>query len=224
MNILRPSNNYVAGIFFPIGRPETGGTCQYASERCLRECYALNKCHDVTVDIPECEKREIYRFFVQQTKIHICNKILEEMDGLQAKVLSWFCSGDCMDNEIEKIYGVMLLLNEEGIIQNGFTRNVNLYQRIREDEILQHIVLTVESKSEKDTPEDIQGEFGLWAIPNYDKAKTELYRGTLAYAEDVGSCGFHNVSSHTFDGKEVRIATNCYGCYKEEIGCFISRK
>jgi len=53
MKVLRPSQNYVAGIFFPIGRLENGGTCQYASERCLEECYALNKHHDVTVDIPE---------------------------------------------------------------------------------------------------------------------------------------------------------------------------
>ncbi|GAH69198.1 unnamed protein product, partial [marine sediment metagenome] len=40
MKILRPTYG-AAGIFFPIGRPEKGGTCQYASGKCLQKCCAL---------------------------------------------------------------------------------------------------------------------------------------------------------------------------------------
>lgn len=219
MNILRPSNNYVAGIFFPIGEPRFGGTCQYASERCLKECYALNKHYDVTVDIPEDDKREIYKFIVKESTLTVCNTIIKEMEGLQAKILTWFCSGDCPDSDIERIYQVMLLLNEQGVIQNGFTRNTQLYGRIIDDGIIKHIILTVESQSVDDAPED-EYPMGIWAIPDYDKGIIKLYHGTLAHREDIGNCGWHQVRETKFKGKEIVIATNCYGCYKKGIGCF----
>jgi len=141
------------------------------------------------------------------------------MDELQAEVLSSFCSGDCPDKDIDKIYNVMLLLNEQGIVQTGFTRNTNLYDRIQDGSILKHIVLTLESKRVEDAPEDEYPK-GLWAIPDYDKGLVKLYFGTLAHSEDYGSCGTHEVVTTRFKGKEVKIATNCYGCYKKKIGCF----
>ena len=222
MKILRPSNNYVAGIFFPIGRLETGGTCQYASDRCLEECYGLNKHYDVTVDISEDDKQQIYKFIIEKSLLTICTAIITEMEGMQAKILSWFCTGDCPDKDIDKIWEIIRLLEQEGIIQNGFTRNIDFYHAVHN--LAPHIVLTVESKDIDDTPESIDPENGLWAIPDYGKGEVKLYQGTLAYKKEYGSCGWHTTKIIKADLKEIEIATNCYGCYKQKIGCFINKK
>ncbi|GAI34445.1 unnamed protein product, partial [marine sediment metagenome] len=37
------------------------------------------------------------------------------------------------------------------------------------------------------------------------------------------SCGYNEVVTK-FKGKEVKIATNCTGCYRKKIGCFYKIK
>lgn len=217
MKILRPIYS-AAGIFFPIGRPEIGGTCQYASDVCLKKCYALEKDYDEVLNIPEEEKREIYKFFTKESLMTICNEIVKEMDELQVKILTWFASGDCLDIDIDRIYRVMFLLHGEGIIQNGFTRNVKLYDTIIDDEVIKHIVLTVESKAIKDAPDDDYPK-GLWAIPNYRTGVVELYHGKLGHIS-YGGCGMNDVTTQ-FKGEIVVIAANCLGCYNKKLGCFI---
>lgn len=221
--ILKPSNNYVAGIFFPIGREKDGGTCQYASDKCLKECYGLNKHHDVTMDIPETGKKDTLDFITKAPILTVCSTIIKEKEALQAHILSWFCTGDCLDKDIERVYQIMLLLHEEGIIQNGFTRNENLYQAIQNDGIIKHIVLTIESKDIKDAP-TYDYPNGLWAIPDYDTGTIKLYQGSLAHKEHYyASCNFHNTKTIKANMEEIEIATNCYGCFKHKIGCFINK-
>lgn len=217
MKILRPSIG-AAGIFFPIGSPQKGGTCQHASDICLKKCYALaDKNYDESVNISEKDKKEIYRFFVKKTTFAVCSEIIKEMDGLQTKILSWFTSGDCLDKDIDKLYGIMVLLHEEDIVQNGFTRNWKLYRRILEGGKIHHLALTLESLSHKDNPLGDR-PLGLWAVPDYKTGIVKLYHGKLGN-KSYGGCGFNDVVTK-FDGKEVKIATNCIGCYHKKIGCF----
>ena len=218
IKILRPCHAGVARVFFPIGLLEFGGTCQYPSQECLKECYAMRKDYDETVNISEDDKHEIYRYFINKPTVTLCNKIIEEMEGQQAKILSWFASGDCIDRDIDKLYSVMLLLNELGVVQNGFTRNRDLYERILRDEKIKSIVLTVEVL-ESEGDDAFEGyPTGVWAVPDYKKGLVRLYHGKLGY-ESYGGCGFEGVK-HKFKGKKIEIATNCMGCYKRKIGCF----
>lgn len=224
MKILRPVCAGVAGIFFPIGKPECGGTCQYATDKCLRLCYALDKGYDETVNIPERQKGKIYKFFTQETILRVCNEVLKEMEELQATILSWFCSGDCLDKDVDRLVEIMGLLHDEGVIQNGFTRNQTFYRKIMTQGKLKHIVLTVESRRAEDAPafDDVES---IWAIPNYKTGIVTLYRGKWGSKRVMGYCGFNEVTTN-FKGKTVRIASNCLGCYKKKMGCFteITRK
>ena len=224
MKVLRIVCRGVAGIFFPIGTPEDGGTCQYANKVCLKKCYALDKDYDEGVNIPESEKKDILQFFIGNPIIAVCNEIMKEMDELQATILSWFTSGDCLDDHIDRIYKMMTLLHEEGIIQNGFTRNTKLYEKILRDKKVYdnifRIILTLESKNIGNAPSCSRNyPAGIWAIPDYGAGITKLYYGKLGYTS-YGGCGFNDVT-HQFNGKEVKIATNCLGCFKKKIGCFI---
>lgn len=216
MKILRPVFSGVAGIFFPIGSPADGGTCQDASDVCLKKCYALKKDYDETLNISEEDKREIHRVFTSEPIITVCNEVLKEMQELQAQILSWFISGDCLDRHIDRLHKIMVLLNEEGIVQNGFTRNKKLYHTMYLGEIIRNIVLTVESK--KDALTIMEYPKGLWGIPDYKRGAVKLYYGKMGY--QYTTCGFNEVVSE-FEGKEITIATNCSGCYKKKIGCFM---
>lgn len=220
MKILRPSNG-AAGIFFPIGKPEKGGTCEYASDKCLKKCYALDKDYDEMINIPEEDKKEIYDFFIEKSTFAICSEIIKEMDELQMKILSWFTSGDCLDEDIDKLYQIMITLAGEDVAQNGFTRNWKLYDRITDDGIIVHIVLTLESLSHEDNPFESRPS-GLWAIPDYEKGLVKLYHGRLGDIS-YGSCGSSDVITK-FDGKEVKITANCVGCFYKRLGCFYVEK
>ena len=226
MKILRPSNNYVAGIFFPIGSPEEGGTCQHASKECVDNCYAKKKDYDERVNIPEFKKRGILNFFINKPTTSICTEIIKEMEELQAIILSWFASGDCLDEHVNKLFEIMILLQEKGIIQNGFTRNNNLYGKILRSEEVNYdvlrIVFTIESEDIIYRPVCGIGNYprGIYGVPDYKRGVVALYYATPGY-KSYGGCGFGDIT-HKFDGKEIEIATNCLGCFKKKIGCFIN--
>uniref|UniRef100_A0A6H2A309 Uncharacterized protein n=2 Tax=viral metagenome TaxID=1070528 RepID=A0A6H2A309_9ZZZZ len=220
MKILKISTAGVAGIFFPIGRPSRGGTCEHSSDICQEKCYALDKDYDETMNITESEKKEIYKYFIEQTVFQVCNEIIKEMGELQTKILSWFVSGDCLDKDIDKICRIMKVLTEECVIQNGFTRNKELYDKVQSENIMKHLILTVESKNAEDAPYDAHDyPKGLWAIPDYDSGVVKLYLGKWGSKTEQGSCGFNEVTGN-FEGKEITIASNCLGCYNKGIGCF----
>ena len=81
MKILRLCHSGIAGVFFPIGKIDKGGTCQYSTTECLRECYAMKKEYDETVNIPEREKHKFLDFFIGNPIISVCNEIIKEMDA-----------------------------------------------------------------------------------------------------------------------------------------------
>ncbi len=218
MKILR-STYGAAGIFFPVGKPKKGGTCEYASDKCLKKCYAMEKDYDEVLNIPEEDKREIYKFFIEKSTLAVCSEIIKEMDELQAKILTWFASGDCLDKDIDRLYQTMVLLNEESIVQNGFTRNQDFYRKIVDGGVIDHIVLTLESLSPEHNPARKYPR-GLWAVPDYEKGLVKLYHGELGEEAFYGSCGSGSTRQVDFNGKEVEIVSNCTGCYYKKIGCF----
>lgn len=216
MKILRPIVG-AAGIFFPIGKPEDGGTCGYPTAKCLKNCYALDKSYDEIVNIHEKMKKEIYTFFIKKSVLVVCGQIIQELEELRAEVLSWFTSGDCLDKDIDRMYQIMELLHGEGIVQNGFTRNQDLYRRIIDGGIIKHFALTLESLEPKDAPRR-KFPSGLWAVPNYKTGVVKLYHGKLG-KRAYSSCSFSEVATK-FEGEEIKIATNCTGCYHKKLGCF----
>lgn len=220
MKILRPIIG-AAGIFFPIGKLEDGGTCEYSTPKCLKNCYALDKSYDEVVNIHEKIKKDIYAFFVKRSVLVICGQIIQEMEELRAEVLSWFSSGDCLDQDVNRMYQIMELLHGEGIVQNGFTRNQSLYKRIIDGGIIKHFALTLESLKQS-RRQRYTFPAGLWAIPNYKTGVVKLYRGKLG-KEAYSSCSSHEVATQ-FKGEEVKIACNCTACYHKKLGCFYTGK
>lgn len=228
MKILRVCHAGVAGIFFPIGLEKEGGTCQYSSEKCRKYCYARDKDYDETLNIPEEEKQEILAYFVGNPIITVCSEIMEEMNQLQATVLSWFVSGDCLDRHIERFYKMMMLLQEAGIVQNGFTRNKDLWQKLADSKTLNYDILRMVLTVENLDKGGVKAYCGhgapntVWAKPNYKTGEVLLYQGLLGYEyKSYGSCGSNSYThKEKFNGKSVEIASNCLGCFKRKIGCF----
>ena len=207
MKILRPIGG-AAGVFFPIGKVSKNGTCENATKECLKFCCALwGYDHDEEYRVSPKDKREIYILFIGLPIFELCNKILEEMKELQTSILSWFASGDCMKKDIARISSIMKLLSENSdIIQNGFSKNRELFSEIQYLEKV-HMVHTVKSKSEIGS-----SSAKIYAISEYDHGDTKLYTRECTYA---GSCG-----SSTYTIKNLTITNNCKTCLRLKKGCF----
>ncbi len=209
MKILRPIGG-AAGIFFPVGLPNNGGTCQYATKTCLRECYAISdKDYDEELNVLEVDKRVIYEYFMNEHIFTICAEIVREMKELQTHILHWFASGDCLDTDIERIVKIARYLFYEHIKQNGFTRNIHLWNKFMCIPV--RIVLTLENK------EDIKLHalpIGVYAIPDYKNTYTDIY----TVSGSSGSCGLRKFVLN----KQKRISStpNCKYCDRKKVGCF----
>ncbi len=141
------------------------------------------------------------------------------MEELQVKILSWFAFGDCLNKDISKISEIMKLLNEQKVIQNGFTRNKKLYSQLLFVGV-KNVVLTVETVKDLKTV-DMGDRVGLYGVPDYKTGDVELYYGkSESVFKSGGSCGSGSYT-HTFDGKKIEIASNCFACYKRKLGCFM---
>ena len=230
MRILRICRSGVAGIFFPIGLPKDGGTCQYSSEKCRKYCYAKEKDYDETLNIPEGDKQVILGYFVGNPIITVCSEIIKEMEQLQATILSWFVSGDCPDEHVERLYKIIMLLQEAGVVQNGFTRNKDLWKKLADSKNLNYdilrMVLTVESLNKGGTKAYCGhgAPNTVWATPNYKTGVVDLYHGVLGYEyTSYGSCSSNSYThQEKFKGDSIEIASNCLGCFKRKIGCFFT--
>ena len=208
IKLLRPFTG-TGCVFFPIGLPPKG-TCEYATKRCLRECYAVRgkfPNYDIEVAIPEEEKQIIYEYITERPVEWIVEKMVEELDGLQTPILHWFGSGDCLTKDIAKVSEIIEAVSPE-ITQMGFTRNVELWRRHK------HIfALTVENK--KSIPEESNGG-GMFSIPDYRKELTSMYspeRKTV-----VTDCGALVCKDLEDKAKEHYI--NCRSCKDLHMGCF----
>lgn len=202
MKILYPFSG-VAGIFFPIGRIKDEGTCEFATERCLKECAALKNAFDETIVGHEA-KVATYKFMISHSVLDVCQQIIKEMRELGCKILYWFASGDCLRRHTDKIGRIMKHLSIEGIIQCGFTRNKKVWYTA-ENIPLARIALTVEANQRKP-----RNERGIIAVPDYQSGEVKLYQNRT----HLGSCGAG------FQRRRLQISTGCDSCYQQRVGCF----
>lgn len=209
MKILRPFTG-TAAVFFPIGKPPKG-TCQGATEKCLKSCYAKrlkDKDFDEELLVPEYEKDNIYDFFIKIPLALISEEITKEMDGLQTDIFHWFASGDCLDKDIDKICQIIDELKSLNIIQMGFTRNEVLWGRYKEI-----FALTIEKK------EDAKGREGLFSISNYKKGTSVMY--SVEKEIRGGRCG--PIICQDLIETELDHFINCKICKRLGTGCFYGK-
>lgn len=215
MKILRPISG-TAGVFFPIGKIVNRGTCEFATNKCLENCVALLD-FDYDEEYRVSDKKEIYLQFMNRTAYELCPIIFEEMKGLQTNMLQWFASGDCTSQDEGKIIDIMKVLKAETqVIQFGFTRNKYLWEAVRD---IIKIVLTCE------TVDDIPYEEGyIYAVPDYKKNITLLYKMENKERRYVGGCGSVYLEDRFLPKKVESFCdlspTNCKRCYRLKQGCW----
>jgi len=207
MKILYPFSG-VAAIFFPRGKLDMDGTCEFASKKCLQECGALKNIVNEPI-IGHEAKMLVYNFVISNSVFVVCHQIEKEMKGIEAKILYWFASGDCPKKYTLKIFSIMKHLALEGIIQLGFTRNKPLWefaQSIKQA----RLVLTVERL--KYSPKINEG---ILAVPDYQSGEINLYQNKTHW----GSCGGEGFKRRKLN----KISnSNCNDCFNKKEGCFFN--
>jgi len=203
----------VAGIYFPVGKLTEGGTCEFASEKCLEVCAAFKNATD-TNKIAYDTKCKIFTDITRCEAKNVIYKIAKEIKEMQMEVLYWFPSGDCPNEFTERITNIIEGLSFIIPEQIGFTRNQELWEktnRLQLDNV--RLALTLE----KPYKSKLQGmlSLGTIAVPNYNTGNIRLYRCNQSYT----GCGAGIVYVKTLDKIDEKKA-DCSNCYKEKIGCF----
>jgi hypothetical protein len=207
MKILRPFTG-TGCVFFPIGLPP-GGTCEFATQKCLVHCYATGrkfKNYDVEVLITKSDVWWIYNQFMTRDIRWIKNEIIRELDGLQTPILHWFGSGDVLTKDMDRISKIIDYIGDD-VEQIGFTRNIEFWKRHK-----RIFALTVEDFR---TAKDIDKN-GFFSVPNYRKQETVM----CCPSSNVrgGYCG--PLSCDDKEDPELNHYINCKACMMLETGCF----
>lgn len=237
-------------IAFPPGLPLEGGTCEFATEACLRFCYAkkYNQRKDWSWQqkVFECFMMELKSTHGREWDFYdkMAEKIYYEMMEDGTTRLFWFAAGDCISSMTNWIRWIMIGLNGRRFhaIQHGFTRNKNLWNNIRLDAPEIRLFLTIEKEN------DILSK-GFYAIPEYNNTDTKLYYNSDDKLHDIGSCGVSLMIErenwkkpskrsvcyikaaitspdslvNSFLGKTViHNLGHCDRCWKKQIGCFFN--
>lgn len=215
------------GIFFPTGVPVRGGTCEFATEKCAKNCIA--KIYKVT----DTERLASWKAFLNATPEEFVVTIIRDLEKLQKPILHWFASGDCTMMAMPKIIKIMRLLVYHGVRQNGFTRNIALFEEMVNYYTPIALCLTVESKNKK--WKSVGKHRGMYAYPNWRNKSVDIYsvegvrkiKFTKAEHEELkrweGGCGGPSgtvESEKTVWTKHKTVKMNCVYCYLKGIMCF----
>lgn len=206
LKLLRPFTG-AGAVFFPIGLPPKG-TCQFATPKCIASCYAeYDVEYDEEVRISQKEKWQIYKYFMECPIEWVCDKVKEEIDGLQTPIFHWFGSGDCQTKNTDRILAItnFMSLNHPDIVQMGFTRNIKLWEA-RKDVF----ALTVENDSE------IKNRDGMFSVPDYKKQVSVMT--AASYRVRGGHCGPGDCTDP--EVPELSHNINCQMCLRMRTGCF----
>ncbi len=202
MNRLIYSYDTYASIFFPPGRLADGGTCEFATPLCLQECY----------ERPNAWEVRTYDYMVSHAPGTVSATLLADMEALDVDLLFWFDAGDCPHKHTGHILAIMRLIARAGVVQIGFTRNVELW-RSTQAITNTRMVLTCEKGASR--PKGA----GVIAVPDYQQCAVSLYQeGELA------ACGGSVMSicanSFTEDADGV-YENDCEACRQNRRGCFV---
>lgn len=192
-----------SAIYFPAGKIEDGGSCDFQTVQCAKECHIK----------PNPLSMGSLKRFQELNVSDICNQITKEMKKDNIEVLSWFEAGDCPKLLTSKISQVMGAL-PENIIQHGFTRN----------KVLWDIMLDLKRVRLAYSCEDMEyakrmSEYGLVGYPHYDSERVEI----LWKEKSMSMCGGGGISCYdgfSTDDDEI-FPDDCHLCYENNRGCFI---
>lgn len=117
----------IPSIYFPVGLPIDGGTCEFATKVCLEHCPSGGAVNE--------HERYALQYFINHTSKEVFAKIVLDFGELadrpyNAKMLQWYTWGDCPSKLTQKVYEIILMLCGEGIPQYGFTRNERLWELV----------------------------------------------------------------------------------------------
>jgi len=217
-----------SAVFFPVRRLKDGGTCEFATERCLRECAAFKNATEGN-KIPYDEKVRVYKQITEGQIFEVCNSIIKQLSKCKPpRLLYWFACGDCPKKHEDRIVKIIKYMSECGVTQIGFTRNQSLWERVHKLGGVRFI-LTVEDIKMID---EIY-KAGFYAVPNYKTGQVRIIRNTWVVKEPrweytCPASGWHTPTKNmatTYWHKDtlkngVDGETNCSECYNGRKGCF----
>ncbi len=202
--LLRPFTG-TGCVFFPIGLPPKG-TCEFSTKKCRKHCYIDSaSLFDWESNITNEDRVGIYDYIINTTStVEICNRMIEDLDGLQTSILHWFGSGDCETKHTNKISEIINQIPSD-VTQMGFTRNAELWKRHKDI-----FAFTTEQI------DDTEGQSGLFSIPNYEEQVSVIH----SFDRNIkgGVCG--PVTCRDIVDTALEHHINCQVCCKYKMGCF----
>lgn len=192
-------------VMFPVGPPEEGGTCAFMTEHCQQYCPMK------TTNIHE--KRAL-KFFFENTANVITDKILDELTKESIMHLYWWSWGDCLPEITWKIIDVMYLLHAAGILQNGYTRNFELFHKLNLGNNRHRLVIGYHAETHKEAVKLSKEYFPkVVCFPEVEIGKGVVYYNGAKVAK---CCG---IWCEWIEKSEIRIA-DCQECFLYQQGCF----
>jgi len=197
----------IPSIFFPIGSPKKGGTCEFATKKCIEYCPSGQQIND--------HERYSLRFFEMNSAQQIFEKLLVDYEALikipyNAHMLQWFVWGDCPSTLTSKSAEVIMLVNSQGIPQYGFTRNKKLWETVPAKNDL-NIGLSVDGLKKAKRLSLKSGK--MIAHPDISSGYAEMiFAGKVVTRYNGWWCS-------VVETKEVRNS-DCSKCLKEMTGCY----
>lgn len=193
-------------ISFPKGSPPDG-SCEFMTEKCQQECANWG------VNFPF--EHTAFKMFKNLSADLLADMLRKEMSNSRLKVLSWFTeSGDCLLKLLPKTIVVMKSISGSGIIQNGFTRNPDLWKQANEIKNVRFALTDEEYAPDRGIKHK---ETGIIAVPNYKEERIKLYVEDTVWlcGFAVGTCGMGRVLADNYTTEE-----DCGVCYSLKRGCF----
>ena len=187
-------------IFFPVGTIKDGGTCQYMTKECFDNCPSTGVVYK--------HETRAYIYFCNTSADDIVERIIKELTYFKSNFLGWFSWGDCPDFLIDKVCDVMITLNKMDIIQNGFTRNRKLWDKMPS---LPNLRISLSVDSEKEAIHDSQKK--TICFPDIDRGQARVFSNGKMIARCSGYFCYHVAENRT-------VESDCVACYKNKGGCF----
>jgi len=204
----------VMGIMFPSGKLENGGTCEFASRTCLKECCAT-ACVSNKQIVGHTNKKKTYDAFLLNSVEIITQKISNELRENNCTVLTWFGCGDCPSFLTEKYFNIVKQIDELGFAQTGFTRNRKLWQLCKTLSATTKVILSIEDVK-KET------EKGMFSIADYEKGSVSIVIINKKRTAILCNCGSDYYENHwRLKNKSApKLKFDCRFCYDNKKGCF----
>jgi len=155
-------------IYFPIGKPSDGGTCAFATKKCMEYCPSGMVTNDI--------ERHALRFFFDNTDSEIISRLHREFREVlknprAERMLQWWTWGDCLPELTDKISAVIIGLHSRGVPQYGFTRNRDLWESVPDYDSL-HIGLTIDDMDEAKNLSVTSGK--MTACPDFSAGYAQM--------------------------------------------------